>query len=139
MTRINCMPAKDLHKKHLVAEYHEITRVFGLVKKLLASGKDPANCGAPDHYVLGTGHVRFFYTRLSWVQNRVIELAIEMDSRGIKAKVELIKGIADGIPERFFNDWQPTEADIALNKERVDERLSEMAAKPKRKVPSLKD
>ena len=57
----------------------------------------------------------------------------------IKAKVEMIKGIAEGIPERFFGDWQPTEADIALNKERIDERLVEMAAKSKRKVPTLSD
>ena len=139
MTRINCIPTQDLHKKHLIAEYHEITRVFGLVKRLLASGKDPANCGAPDQYVLGTGHVRFFYTRLAWIQNRVADLAIEMDSRGIKARVEMIQGIAYGIPERFFGDWEPTEADIALNKERIDERLVDMAAKPKRKVPTLDD
>jgi hypothetical protein len=139
MTRINCIPAKELHKKHLVAEYHEITRVFGLVKKLVASGKDPAMCGAPEQYVLGTGHVRFFYTRLAWVQNRIADLALEMDSRGIKARIELIKGIADGIPESFFGDWEPTEADMALNRERLDERVSQMVDKPKKKVPTLND
>jgi deoxyribonuclease (pyrimidine dimer) len=139
MTRINCIPTKELHKKHLVAEYHEITRVFGLVKKLVASGKDPAMCGAPEQYVLGTGHVRFFYTRLAWVQNRIADLALEMDSRGIKARIELIKGIADGIPESFFGDWEPTEADMALNRERLDERVSQMVDKPKKKVPTLND
>jgi deoxyribonuclease (pyrimidine dimer) len=139
MTRINCISPKELHKKHLVAEYHEITRVFSLVRKLIDSGKDPFKCGAPEHYVLGTGHVRFFYTKLAWIQNRIADLALEMDERGIRARVELIKGISNGIPEECFGQWEPTEADMALNRERLNERLAQMADKPKRKVPTLDD
>lgn len=139
MTRINCVPPSELHKKHLVAEYHEITRVFGLVKKLLASGKDPANYGAPETYVLGAGHVRFFYTRLAWVQRRITDLAFEMDLRGIKARVDLIRGIAEGIPEKFFGDWEPSETDMALNRERLAESLARMEDKPKRKVTNIHD
>jgi len=139
MTRINCVSPKELHKKHLVAEYHEITRVFSLVRKLIDSGKDPAKYDAPDHYVLGPGHVKFFYTRLAWVQNRIAELALEMDERGIKARVELIKGIANGIPEKYFGQWEPSEADMELNRARLNERLAQMADKPKRKVPTLDD
>ena len=139
MTRINCVPPKELHKKHLVAEYHEITRVFGLVRKLLESGKEPADCGAPDHYVLGTGHVRFFYTRLAWIQNRIADLALEMDSRGVKARVELIRGIADGIPEKYFGQWEPSDTDIALNRERLAESLARMEDKPKKKVTNIHD
>ena len=139
MTRINCVSPKELHKKHLVAEYHEITRVFSLVRKLIDSGKDPANYDAPEHYVLGPGHVKFFYTRLAWVQNRIAELALEMDERGIKARVELIKGIANGIPEKYFGQWEPREIDKELNRARLNERLAEMENKPKRKVPTLDD
>jgi hypothetical protein len=139
MTRINCVPPSELHKKHLVAEYHEITRVFGLVKKLLASGKDPANYSAPETYVLGPGHVRFFYTKLAWVQRRITDLAFEMDLRGVKARVELIRGIAEGIPEKFFGDWEPSETDMALNRERLAESLARMEDKPKRKVTNIHD
>jgi len=139
MTRINCVPPSELHKKHLVAEYHEISRVFSLVRKLLASGKDPANCGAPDVYTLGPGHVRFFYTKLAWVQNRLADLALEMEMRGINVRAELLKGVADKIPDRFFGQWEPTEDDMKVNRDRLEERLSQMVDKPKRKVPTLDD
>ena len=38
MTRINVIPVDELVNKHLLAEYHEITRVFGLVKKSILKG-----------------------------------------------------------------------------------------------------
>lgn len=33
MTRINVVSPSELHNKHLLGELHEITRVFGLVRK----------------------------------------------------------------------------------------------------------
>ena len=33
MTRINVVDPSELHNKHLMGELHEITRVYGLVRK----------------------------------------------------------------------------------------------------------
>ena len=139
MTRINCVPPEELHDKHLVAEYHEITRVFGLVRKLLVAGKDPLKVGAPERYTLGTGHVKFFYTRLGWVEGRMAELAMEMSRRKMKVRLELLKGISDGLPGNLFGGWEPDDEAMAINRERLAERLATMEEKPKRKLASHTD
>ena len=136
MTRINCVPVDELTNKHLVAEYHEITRIFGLVRRNVEAGKDPAKIAAPDRYTLGTGHVKFFYTRLAWVERRVADLALEMNRRKMKVRLEMLKGISDGLPAHLFEDWEPDEEALAINRERLAERLAEMEQKPKRKVMS---
>jgi deoxyribonuclease (pyrimidine dimer) len=139
MTRINCVPPQELHDKHLVAEYHEITRVFGLIKRNIASGKDPMKIAAPSEYTLGTGHVKFFYTRLAWVERRLAELALEMNARKMKVRLDLLKGISDGLPVELFGEWEPDEKALAINRERLAERLQGMEEKPKRKLVSHRD
>lgn len=52
MTRINLIPVQELTNKHLIAEKHEITRVFALAK----NSKSPK---IPNTYRTGTGHVTF--------------------------------------------------------------------------------
>ena len=61
MTRINVVPPAELCNKHLLAEYRELPRVFGLAK--------PVD-DAPSAYVLGKGHVRFFYDKLGYLAKR---------------------------------------------------------------------
>ena len=139
MTRINCVPVDELSDKHLVAEYHEITRVFGLVRKNIESGKDPAKVPCPERYTLGTGHVKFFYARLGWVERRLAELAMEMNRRKMNVRLELLKGISDGLPAHLFADWVPDDEALAINRERLAERLKAMAEKPKRKLLSHRD
>lgn len=139
MTRINCVPPEELGDKHLVAEYHEITRVFGLVRKNIESGKDPATIPAPERYTLGTGHVKFFYARLGWVERRLAELALEMNKRKMRVRLELLKGISDGLPAHLFGDWEPDDEALAINRERLAERLAAMEERPKRKLISHRD
>lgn len=134
MTRINCVPPSELHKKHLVAEYHEITRVFGLCRSALAKGVDPATLEAPEAYTLGTGHVRFFYTRLGYCKERMSDLAVEMIRRGMKPQLALLSGVATGLPKHLFRKWKPTEADKALNRARLQESLKAMEDKAKNKM-----
>ena len=139
MTRINCVPVKELHNKHLVAEYHELPRVFGIVRTALDRGRDPANVGAPAEYTLGEGHVKFFYTRLGYLLERQAELVIEMMERKMKPKMPDIRGLAVGIPASLLNSWMPTDAAMALNRARLAERLAVIEAKKPRPVPSHKD
>lgn len=54
MTRINLIPVEELTNKHLIAEKHEITRVFALAKN------SKPNVKIPDTYRMGKGHVTFF-------------------------------------------------------------------------------
>ena len=139
MTRINCVPVEELTDKHLVAEYHEITRVFGLVRKNVLAGKDLMALSVPDRYTLGTGHVKFFYTRLAWVERRMADLAMEMHRRKMKVRLELLKGISDGMPVELFGEWEPDNEALAINRERLAERNQTIAEKPKRKLASIHD
>jgi deoxyribonuclease (pyrimidine dimer) len=139
MTRINLVPPEELHKKHLVAEYHELPRVFTYVRMQLAKGKDPAKIKAPTEYTMGDGHVKFFYTRLGFLLNRQADLIIEMTRRKIKVRFDDVKGLAEGIPDHLMGDYEPTPEALAINRERLAQRLAEMDQKPKRPVPSHLD
>ena len=117
MTRINVVPVKELHPKHLVAEYREIVRVFAL------SRKDSGKIKAPEKYVLGTGHVRFFYDKLGFVLNRYHALISEMVRRGYNPKPVDLAELIGGIYIGKFNDYIPTAEALALNRERIADRM----------------
>lgn len=121
MTRINCIDPQELHQKHLVAEYREITRVFGLVRKHLQT-KNVLK--VPTQYTLGTGHVKFFYDKLTYISKRYSSLIDEMKRRGYKPSYEntLDKDFCD-IPEEYWNDWQPDDAAKAINTIRIIQRM----------------
>jgi len=53
MTRINLVDPSTLHSKHLLAEYRELPRVFGLVQQALLNHNGlPRN--RPANFTLGT-------------------------------------------------------------------------------------
>ena len=67
------------------------------------------------------------------------DLAMEMNRRKMKVRLELLKGISDGLPVELFGEWDPDAKALAINRERLDERLSAMEEKPKRKMLSIHD
>lgn len=88
MTRINCVPVRELSGPHLVAEYRELPRVFALASKAAIRG----DLMQPAAYTLGKGHLLFFYTRLGYLVRRHTELVQEMKRRGNKKRLSIIKG-----------------------------------------------
>ena len=119
MTRINCVPVEELSGPHLVAEYRELPRVFALAQRAAARGF----AAQPVVYTLGKGHLLFFYTRLGYLARRHAELVREMKRRGYKpmfAGVQRTDFAA--IPDAFWNDWEPTEIALAINRERIAQR-----------------
>lgn len=111
MTRINCIPVTELTREHLLAEYRELPRVFRLARV----------CRVPAEYVLGKGHVTFFYNKLAWCQRRQAELVCEMKRRGYKPNFE-----ADTLPRaaaELYGDWVPDDRAMSLNRARIRERL----------------
>lgn len=118
MTRINCgIPPIELSKPHLIAEHREIKRVPNCVAKGRYNLK-----GQPKEFKLGTGHVSFFYSRLGYLKKRYEELYIECKRRGFN--VQYYGGAWDNIPPELMNDYEPTLDDIAIIRERINERLS---------------
>ena len=123
MTRINVVPVEELTRQHLIAEYRELPRIFGLIRAAIARGERPDDRRNPLTYTLGTGHVRFFYNKVNWLAIRFRLLVADMDRRGYKATYRIPP--THGLP--FRNEWnviyRPTEADLALNRQRIFDRL----------------
>lgn len=123
MTRINVVPVGELHNKHLLAEYRELPRVFTLSKKADWSMYHKW----PKEYVLGTGHVKFFYDKLSFLVERYTSLNSELRKRGYNTKPIPVEELLDGtVDKRAYNKYIPTQQAVELNRQRINQRLREM-------------
>lgn len=123
MTRINLLPPSELADQHLLAEWRELPRIFGLVKKKLTENKPILPWVK---YTMGTGHVRFFYNKLLFLQKRHQALVKEAQKRGFKlSKTEKIS--LDGFPSVYCQDFSPSKEDIIISQQRIQEKLK---AKP---------
>ncbi len=117
MTRINCgIPVKELVDKHLLAEHREIKRIPNTIK----SGKARVE-NIPEQFTLGKGHVKFFYDKLKYLNNRYLALYQECISRGFN--VTAFHEAFQDLPPDLFNDYSPTEADRKIIRERIANRL----------------
>jgi deoxyribonuclease (pyrimidine dimer) len=122
MTRINVVPVEELHNKHLLGEYKEITRVYALVRKAQESGR-MKSLSSPVEYTMGKGHVLFFYRKLGYISKRYQQLTQEMLKRGYKPSPISLISLEGGIDRRYFSDYLPTEKALDINRQRIRERL----------------
>ena len=120
MTRINLVPPSELSDKHLGAEYRELPRVFSLVRDAGARSERPDDPRNPKIYVLGPGHVRFFYPRLNFLAKRFTALIMECQSRNRVVNYPYV--VALDIPTEWWGDYEPTPEALALNRQRIKER-----------------
>lgn len=121
MTRINVIPVQELSTKHLVAEYREITRLpKNLDKSLNRNTKFDMN-EIPPKYVLGKGHVKFFYNKMKFLANRFEQLVAEMHRRGYKTSYT-DSSIFSKCDNMWYNDYSPTNEALNLNRQRIKER-----------------
>ena len=121
MTRINCIPVKELTREHLIAEYRELPRVIKLANKC----KDFSDI--PKDYVLGAGHVKFFYNKLGYLCNRYVDITLEMSGRGYKTNAKLVNDVLLSFtetPNRLMGDWKPTQQAQEINRQRIADRLA---------------
>ena len=123
MTRINLVPVSELADQHLIAEWRELPRIFGLVKKKLDERKPIISS---KNYTIGTGHVRFFYDKLLFLQKRHQALVKEAQKRGFR--ITLTEKISlKSFPNQYCQDFIPSEQDLKISQQRILEKLQ---AKP---------
>ena len=119
MTRINCIPVQELVDKHLLAEYRELPRVFGLARLPAPSEVFPTE------YTLGTGHVKFFYNKLEYLNKRFLSIVGELNQRGFNIHYQHLPKIYFDNPNLLlWNDWEPTDEAMQINRDRIKERLN---------------
>ena len=120
MTRINAgITPFELSGKHLIAEHREIKRIPNVVSK----GKYNLT-GQPEEFTLGTGHVKFFYTRLLYLKKRYEELYKECLKRGYN--VSYYGDAWNDVPKELMNDYEPTERDRQIIQQRINKANKEV-------------
>lgn len=124
MTRINIIPPVELTDQHLVAEYREIFMVPAALRRSLRSKNGFDKKRIPSRYTLNTGHVMFFYDKITYLKKRYTDLINEMKDRGMNPDPDRTFPDHD-IPEQFFNDWIPEPTDFDIIRERINIRISE--------------
>ena len=118
MTRINLVDPSTLHSKHLLAEYRELPRVFKLVEAVEKRG---AILRIPSMYVLGTGHVTFFYNKLAFLARRFHAIVLECQHRGFNIAHTTVPTIT--VSQSWWQEYSPTPQAIALNAARIKDRM----------------
>ena len=119
MTRINCgISPSELSNKHLCAEHREIKRIPNCVAK----GRFDLT-GQPPKFKLGTGHVKFFYDKCGYLKRRYEEIYSECVSRGLK--VAYYGESWDDVPAEMMGDYEPTEEDCKIVRQRILDKLSQ--------------
>lgn len=126
MTRINLVDPAVLTNQHLMAEYKEITRIFTVVTDRIKASLAPPS-DAPSDYVLGTGHVKFFYDKCKFILNRYNELRKELQLRDYDLNLDMFYDIVMSVNNNirgtvYFNDYSPKPENIYLNMARLCKR-----------------
>ena len=123
MTRINLVPVSELSDQHLIAEYRELPRIFNLVLNAQYKGKYPLDFKISDTYLLGTGHVTFFYDKLIFLQRRLKEITEECIKRkfNIANKNDYSLALFN---KEWLNDYVPTLKEIEISRKRIQEKLN---------------
>ena len=115
MTRINVIHPEYLLDQHLFAEYRELPRVFGDARDAIGG-----NLKVSKNYLLGKGHVTFFYDKTPWLVQRHAAIVTELLKRGYNLKLTDALVPVEGYAP---SDWRPSPADVVVNMERLQERL----------------
>lgn len=117
MTRINLLHPKFLCDQHLLAEHRELTRIPNsiLSGKYSLEGKH-----IPTSYVLGTGHVTFFFNKIDFLFERYLQLHQECLNRNFAVtwKFPTLLSFKDSDNIQYT----VTKQDRSLNKARLIER-----------------
>ena len=123
MTRINLVEPSELYDQHLIAEYREIFMVGSSLQRSLRSPSwDPAKI--PKQFTLNTGHVMFFYDKGFYLCKRYQQLVAEMQRRGMSPDPNRRFDVGQW-PRELFRDWEPSESDKEIVRERIDARIAE--------------
>lgn len=119
MTRVNVVPPKELCNQHLSAEWREMPRIVGELNRSLNRKSKPFNTKEiPEDYVLGKGHVKFFFDKFKFLHQRHISLTKELLERGFKLNLTN-SDVFTTVDTQWYNDYEPTQNAKEINRQRI--------------------
>jgi deoxyribonuclease (pyrimidine dimer) len=95
-----------------------------LKRSMRTKAKDDILKSIPKKFTLNTGHVRFFYNKMSFLRRRFDRLTDEMAQRGYAPDQNRIQAFY-GFGIEFNNDWEASEEDNQLIQHRIRERIAQ--------------
>ncbi|MEC7880940.1 MAG: pyrimidine dimer DNA glycosylase/endonuclease V [Chloroflexota bacterium] len=123
MTRINLVHPKELSNQHLIAEYREIFMVGPALQRSMKSKNwNKTRQDIPSEFTLNTGHVKFFYNKGKYLNNRYKLIVKEMKRRGMNPDSNR-KFKKEQFPSKFYKDWSPTLKDLEIIRKRINEKI----------------
>ena len=126
MTRINSnIPIKKLTDEHLLAEHREIKRLPACLRKAIQCNSIN---NIPNKFNLGTGHVKFFLNKQKFIYNRYKKIREELINRGFNIE-DYSNNWEEFIDTKYFNDYEPTDEEYELLKQRIIERIKSSSKK----------
>ena len=127
MTRVNLVDPKYLADQHLFAEYRELKHVpKALVRSLKTRKWADIEKEIPKEFTLGKGHVKFFWNKLQFINNRFIACKVELERRNydistIPYDIMLpLQSLPDG-PQ--IKNWVPSVSEIQTSWERIQSKI----------------
>lgn len=122
MTRINLVDPSELMDQHLIAEYREIRLLCAGLKRTLNSKYGFVISKVPRQFTLNSGHMYFFYNKGLYIHKRYEALKEEMRHRNFEPRHPFP---IDIWPKYLYNDWEPSEQDKNIVRERISFRISQ--------------
>lgn len=123
MTRINLVPPRLLTDQHLMAERKEINQFSGQFKKSISS-KSFNRSKLPKSFLLGTGHVKFFYNYGYFLHLRYIAIAEELEVRhGRPYSLNFSDPWTQLNLSDMYKDYQPDEDAYRMIIGRIKDRI----------------
>jgi len=126
LTRINLIPPDELTDQHLMAEWREIKMIpASLRRSLKTKSIDDILKSIPKEFILGKGHVKFFYDKHEYLSDRYCDLSKELLKRGYKIKHRgPYEDFCKDISLIFFDWYEPTEKDFEIIRNRIAEKIN---------------
>ena len=119
MTRINVVPVDELCNQHLFAEWREMPRlVMNLNKSLNRKSKAFSSSEISKEYTLNKGHIKFFYDKFEFLHKRHQKITERLLEKGYNLSI-VNSDIFATVPKEWYNDYEPTEEALRINRERI--------------------
>lgn len=122
MTRINLVDPKELMDNHLLAEYREIRLLCANITRMLNGKRGITPDRIPKQFTLNRGHVLFFADKGKYLHKRYNALKEEMRRRGMEPQLDFPVEVW---PDYLYNDWEPSEEDKNIVRQRIKQRINE--------------
>lgn len=125
LTRINLVDPVELTDQHLIAEYRELFMIGSNLQRSLQSTKWTTTLKTlPQEFTLNKGHVKFFFDKGLYLDNRYTTIINEMKARGFNPDPSR-RFKRFQWPPYLYNDWIPSERDKNVVRDRIAIRISQ--------------